>query len=242
MFILAGLGLNLKSISLEGIEACRKADKIYIENYTVELPYDIQEIEKTIGKKIIMLTRTIVENEKFIEEAKSKNIALLVYGSPLIATTHISLVLKCKKERIDYKIIHNASIFDAISETGLQFYKFGKTASMPKWEDNYKPDSFLKIIKDNKKIKAHTLLLVDIGLSFGNALKQLETALEKESKLKAKLKKLVVCSQLGNEKQKIYYDTIEELYEKEAYAPFCFIIPSELHFLEEEFLNVVSRE
>jgi len=240
-FYLIGLGLNLKGISLEAIETCKKADKIYIENYTAELPYNAEELEKIMGKRIISLTRMLVENEKFIEEAKEKNIVLLVYGSPLIATTHISLILKCKNQKIEHKIIHNASIFDAIAETGLQFYKFGKTASMPKWETNYKPESFIKIIKDNQKIKAHSLLLIDIGLSFGNALKQLETALEKESKLKAKIKKIIVCSQLGNEKQKIYYDSIENLYEKEVYAPFCFVILSELHFLEEEFLNVVIR-
>lgn len=236
-FNLIGLGLNLGSLSLEALNVLKKADKVYIENYTVELPYNAEELEKLINKRIILLTRTLVENEKFVEEAKDKEIVLLVYGSPLIATTHISLVLKCKKEKIPYKILHNASIFDAISETGLQFYKFGKTASMPKWENNYKPESFIEVIKDNKKIKAHTLLLVDIGLSFGDALKQLEEALNKESKLKTKLKKLIVCSQLGTENSRVYYDNIGNMYEKEVYAPFCFIIPSKLHFLEEEALE-----
>ena len=235
-FNLIGLGLNLGSLSLEALNEIKKADKIYIENYTVELPYNAEELEKLIGKRIILLTRTLVENEKFVEEAKEKEIALLVYGSPLIATTHISLILKCKKEAIEHRIIHNASIFDAISETGLQFYKFGKTASMPKWETNYKPESFIEIIKDNQKINAHSLLLIDIGLSFSQALKQFEEALG-NSKLKTKLKKLVVCSQLGTEKSKIYYDSVESLYEKEVYAPFCFIIPSKLHFLEEEVIS-----
>lgn len=236
MFYLIGLGLNGKSISLEGFEACRKADKIFIENYTVDLPYLLEDLTKIIGKNIYPLSRLMVENEKFVEEAEKKNIVLLVYGSPLVATTHISLILKCRKEEINYKVIENASIFDAVAETGLQIYKFGKTASMPRWQANYKPDSFIELVKFNLAIKAHTLILVDIGLDYSEALKQLQESCRK----KLKLEKVVVCSRLGSQEAKIYYDFLPELYGKEVLAPFCFIIPSKLHFLEEEALGEIS--
>lgn len=232
-FYLIGLGLDLNSISVEALSVLKKCKKIYIETYTVELPYSNEELEEIIGERIIPLTRTMVEMESFVSEAKNKDIALLVYGDPLAATTHISLILKCKKEEIDYRVLHNSSVFDSVAETGLQIYKFGKTASMPKWEKNYSPDSFIDIIKDNLKIKAHTLILVDIGLGFGDALKQLEEASEN----KLKLGKIIVCSKLGTQEGKIYYDELEELAGREVYAPFCFIIPSKLHFLEEEFLE-----
>jgi len=232
-FYLIGLGLDLESISLEALEVLKECRKIYLEAYTVELPYSHEEIEKTIGQKIIPMTRTMVEMESFVSEAKNKNIALLVYGSPLIATTHISLLMRCKKENINYRVLHNSSIFDAIAETGLQIYKFGKTASMPAWTEKYKPSSFIDIIKDNLKIKAHTLILVDIGLSFGDALKQLEEATSN----KLKLEKIVVCSRVGTEKSRIYYENLNDLAGMEVYAPFCFIIPSNLHFLEQEFLE-----
>jgi len=237
MFYLIGIGLNLESISLEALEALKSCEKIYMESYTVELPYKIEElhglIEEVLKKRIIHLTRIMVEGEKFLEEARDKNIALLVYGSPLTATTHISLILKCRKENIKYRVLHNASILDAISETGLQAYKFGKITSMPAWKDNYKPDSFIDIIKDNLKIKAHTLILVDIGLSYPEALRQLEEAASN----KLKLDKIIVCSQLGTEKSRIFYEKFQELAGREIYAPFCFIIPSSLHFLEEEALE-----
>jgi len=233
MFYLIGLGLNEKSISLEAIEILKTCRKIYLEEYTVEFPYLLDELQEIIGKRVIPLTRTMVEMENFVKEAKQENIALLIYGSPLTATTHISLLLRCRKEGINYKVLHNASIIDAISETGLQLYKFGKIASMPAWKDNYKPLSFVNIIKENQKIKAHTLLLVDIGLGFGNALKQLKEA----SSSKLKLDKMVVCSKLGTEKQKMFFESLEELAGKEVHAPFCFIIPSSLHFLEEEALK-----
>ncbi len=233
MFYLIGLGLNSRSLSLEALEACKKSSRIYLENYTVEFPYSFEELEQVIGKKLIPLTRTLVEGESFVEEAKKNNIALLVYGSPLAATTHSSLILKCKKEKIDFKILENSSIFDAVCETGLQIYKFGKTASLPKFQVNFKPSSFIDIIKDNKKISAHSLMLVDIGLSYPEALKQLQES----SKNKLKIEKMIVCSRLGTADSKIYYDDLDELYGKEVYPPFCFIIPSTLHFLEEEMLS-----
>ncbi|HLD37461.1 MAG TPA: diphthine synthase, partial [Candidatus Nanoarchaeia archaeon] len=149
MFYLIGLGLDVKSISIEGWEICGKCEKLYLESYTIELPYKTKELEKFLGKKVIGLDREQVEGEKFIDEAKTKDIALLAYGSPLAATTHISLLLKCKKENIPFKIFHNASILDAVAETGLQLYKFGKTASMPKWRGSYRPMSFIEIIKEN---------------------------------------------------------------------------------------------
>lgn len=237
MFYLIGLGLSLESISKEAIELCKKS-KIYLETYTVAFPYNIQKLEGIVGK-IVPLTRMLVEDEKFLEEAKDKDITLLVYGSPLMATTHISLLLKCKELGIDYQILQNGSIFDAVAETGLQFYKFGKTGSMPAWKENYKPDSFMEIIKDNQKIKAHSLLLIDIGLTYGEALKQFEEAMKNKN---FKTEKLIVCSKLGTRERKIFYDSVDELYGKEVHEPFCFIIPSNLHFLEEEAIQEFKNE
>jgi len=228
-FYLIGLGLNEKSLSLEALDVLKKSKEIYLENYTVEFPYEKEELEKTIGKKISELGREQVEGEDFLDKGKKEDIALLVYGSPLVATTHVSLLLKCKKDKIKYKIFQNASIFDAVAETGLQIYKFGKTASMPSWTENYKPKSFVEIIKDNKKIKAHTLILVDIGLDSKQALNQL-----KES---YKADKLIVCSKLGTDNKKIFYDKIENLMKKKIQEPISIIIPGNLHFKEKEMLK-----
>jgi len=237
-FYLIGLGLTEKGLSVEASEKLKKVDVVYLENYTVDFPYKKEELEKIIGKKIVELGREKVENEGFLLDAKKKNVALLVYGDVLMATTHMSLILKCKKEKIDYEVFHSASIFNAISETGLQMYKFGKTASMPAWnkEKEYKPASFIEIIKDNQKIKAHSLLLTDIALSFEKALEQLKEA-AKEKKLK--LNEIIACSRMGTKEQRIFYDSLENLEKrkKEIQLPFCFIIPSDLHFLEKESIE-----
>src|SRR5574343_531174 len=99
MLYLIGIGLNEKSISKEAFEIIKKSKKVYIEGYTVDFPYEFSELEAQIGKFEI-LGREDVESEKLIEESKKHDISLLVYGSPLFATTHITLLNDCKKAKV----------------------------------------------------------------------------------------------------------------------------------------------
>lgn len=234
MLYLIGLGLNEKSISLEGKEALAKCNKIYLESYTVDFPYTLEELEKSLGKKIEKLGRDKVESDKLVKESKKENVALLVYGCPLFATTHTTLLLDCKKEKVKTRVIYNASVFDAIAETGLQLYKFGKITSMPKWQKSFTPDSFLNIVKENQSINAHSLILTDIGLNLSEALTQLEIASKNKN---LKLDQVIIASSMGTDKAKIYYDSLEKLKSKKVSMPFCIILPAELHFLEKEYLE-----
>jgi len=231
MLYIIGLGLNEKGISKQGMLALEKCNKVYLENYTIDFPYKLEDLK--LGKKIIPISREDVESNKLIKEAKGRNIALLIYGSPLFATTHISLILDAEKQKIKTKIIYSASVFDAIAETGLQPYKFGKISSMPNPNQNPKSD-FLEYIQENQSIKAHSLILVDIGLSFEKALSYLEKAAKDKD---IKFDKIIVCSKIGTEDSQIYYDNIDNLKQKQIPQPFCFIIPGELHFLEKEAIE-----
>ncbi len=233
MLYLIGLGLNLDDLGKHALSVIKSCKKVYVEGYTVDFPYNLKDLEKRIGR-FELLNRDSAESDEIVLEAKDKDICFLVYGSPLTATTHISLILTAKKEQIPYKILHNASIFDAAAESGLQIYKFGKTASMPDWEDKGVSFGFMEIYEENKRIKAHTLILVDIGLSFKDALSQLKKAAKEKY---IKLDKLIICSKMGTEKNRVLYKNIEELDEEKIFPPFCFILPSQLHFLEKEFLD-----
>lgn len=222
---LIGLGLNERGISLHGKKILKNCKKIYLENYTVDFPYTKKELEKQLKIKVIEADRDFVESEEIVDEAKSSDVALLVYGSPLSATTHISLINRCKKDKIKYKILHSGSVFDAVAETGLQLYKFGKTASLPKWQKSFEPTSFIDIIKDNQKIGAHTLLLCDIGLSFEEARNQLK-------KTGFDFGKVIVCSRLGV-RSKIYYDTLEKIDSSKVKVPYCIVIVGKIGHDEE---------
>jgi len=250
MLYLIGLGLNEKSLSAEALYAVKKCYRVYLENYTVNFPYSIEMLEKIIGKKIISLERKEVESDKLVKEAIKEDVALLIYGSPLFATTHLSLLLDAKKIGVKTKVVYNASVFDAIASCGLELYKFGKITSMPKLiVGKFEPDSFMDIVKENQSINAHSLILCDIGLEFKDAIDELEKSATNK---KINLDKIIVCSQLGTFKQTIIYDNIEKLKSKnedgknkigkgKIEMPFCIIIPAVLHFIEKEALEKFSE-
>jgi diphthamide biosynthesis methyltransferase len=74
-FYLIGTGMNRKSISADALETLKSCDKVYLENYTVNFPYPISELEELFEVKIIELARGAVEDESILEEAKNSNVA-----------------------------------------------------------------------------------------------------------------------------------------------------------------------
>jgi len=235
MLYIIGLGLNVDGISSYGLETVKKCKRVYLENYTVDFPYSEGELKEVLGKKVILADREFVESLRIVDEAVKMDVALLVYGSPLTSTTHISIIEEAKKSGVRYKVIYNASILDAVAETGLQIYKFGKIASMPAWKESYEPDSFMEIVKENQSINAHSLILIDIGLEFKDSLDQLKKSADKH---KVKLKKIVLCQSLATKHRKIIYRTIKELETfSKVRKPYCIIIPSKLHFVESDVLK-----
>jgi diphthine synthase len=235
MLYLIGLGLNERSISKEALEIIPRCKRVYLESYTVDFPYTEQALVDEIGKKVISADRKKVESLEIVDEAKKMDVALLIYGSPLAATTHITLIQEAIASGIKYRVIQNASVLDAVAETGLQLYKFGKITSMPYWKQSYEPDSFMEVIKENQSIKAHSLILIDINMNITKAIAQLEKSAKAHD---VKLGKLIICQCLGTKRQKILYRDIDEIREfSGVQKPYCIIIPGELHFVEKEFLK-----
>ncbi len=229
-FYLIGLGLDKNSISADAVEILKKCDKIYLENYTVKFPYLLKELNIDFEP----VNREMVESEKILANAEDKNVALLVYGDALSATTHTQLVLSCKKQGIECKVFHNASILTAVAETGLSLYKFGKVASLPDWKEHKnKPKSFMDYLGENEKIGAHTLILADIGLEYDRAIEQL-----KESGFDMK-EKIVILSHAGLNSQKIFYETPEKI--KKVHEPYCIIVPGKMSEYEESALKELKN-
>lgn len=162
-----GLGLwDEMDITLRGLEAVKSADVVYAEFYTSRLSTSVERIEKVTGKKISVLERKHLEEEsrKLIEEAKTKNVVVLVAGDPMIATTHSSIMVDAKRMGVDVSVIHNASIVSAIAGiTGLHIYRFGKIATISYPYGDVIPRTPLDVIKQNHSINAHTLLLLDLN-------------------------------------------------------------------------------
>jgi len=239
MLALVGLGINIDP-TIEGIETAKRCDEIFLEKYTSPLPVGIQgKLKKLIKKEIALLDREGVESDFLIDRAKNKNVCLLVVGDPLVATTHISLLAECRKRKIETKIVHNSSILTAVARTGLQLYKFGRTVTIAKWSENYKPTSPLLLIEKNLSIGLHTLALLDVQpepMDAREAIKQLFDMERIEGK--KIVKDVVVLSRLGFEDEKITYGDAEKLLERDlGKPPFSIVIPATLHPAEEEYLK-----
>ena len=230
-FYLIGLGLTEEHISVKAIKAIKKCKTVYLEQYTSR-GINLKNLEKIINKKIEIVDRKFVESASFLKQAKTKNIALLIIGGVFSATTHIDLFQQSKKAKIKTEIIDNLSILTAIGVTGLSLYKFGATASIP--FQNVK--SFYDIYKKNKKIGLHTLFLLDLK----QETMTIHEALEKLISLGLdKNEKIVACSGLAQKQQQIKYSTVKKLLKfKFKKQPSCIIIPGNLHFMEEEVLDL----
>jgi diphthine synthase len=267
MLHLIGIGAKKEHITQEMLNVIKNSSEVILEYYTSFYENSFEELELMFGKKVTIADRKFIEIEiekKIFEEAKKSDIALLVLGDPLIATTHTDLLLRAKILDIPTKIYHNVSIANAITETGLQFYKFGKITSIPFHNEKFMPRTPFLTFFDNHKMGAHTLFLLDLNPSndiaykgkekFLTASKALRFLLEipqlmvKEEELEEKDSQLidetshaVVCSRLGFSNQKIVYGTIADLIDEdmaEAFdAPVCIVIPGDLHEIEEEYLK-----
>ena len=121
------------------------------------------------------------ESDEILRNADTEDVSLLVVGDPYgyafahsdfgpqstkpsssSATTHTDIVLRARSLNIPTRIIHNASIMNAIGACGLQLYNFGQTVSLVFFTETWKPDSFYDRIKENADLGMHTLVLLDI--------------------------------------------------------------------------------
>ncbi len=239
MFYLIGLGMSNGDLTLKGLDKLKRSDLVCAEFYTNLNMYNLKELEKKISKKIKILNRDSIENLMFLQEAANKNIALLVSGDPLTATTHFEMLAECKSKNIDFEIIHSCSIFTIIAETGLSLYKFGRTTTLPKKYQKYSyPESPYEIIKFNLENKMHSLVLLDIGLSAKEALEILE---QLDHKKILQRKKLMILCKLGSPNQTIIYDSFENL-KKSVLGdlPHSLIIPGRLDDKEQEYLSLID--
>mmetsp|Transcript_77314 Transcript_77314/g.202894 ORF Transcript_77314/g.202894 Transcript_77314/m.202894 type:complete len:279 (+) Transcript_77314:85-921(+) len=263
---LVGLGLgDADDISVKGLKAVQKCSKVYLEEYTSILPgmdraslaaaYEVPEI--------VEADRELVESgcEEMIELAKTEDVAFLVVGDALCATTHSDLWLRARKLGVEVKVVHNASVMNAIAACGLQLYRFGETVSVCFWSDDWRPASFYDKIVANRKGGLHTLCLLDIKVKEQNvenlmrgrkiyepprfmtvqqALEQL-MEIEKEQKggIAASTSEVVGVARLGREDQVIAFGSPAAVAAADLGGPLhsLVICAEELHELEREFLE-----
>jgi len=244
-FYLIGIGLNdEKDITVKGLGIIKKCSLVYFENYTSTLNVKIKDLEKLYDKRIIEADRKLIEESymEILNAAEDKNVALLVIGDAMAATTHIDLMIEAKKRGIKTVVINNASIITAVGIVGLQLYKYGKITSIPFHEST----TFFDVLKFNLKNGLHTLFILDLDpgenkyLTIKDAVNKILNLNKKESKKVINEKTLFIgCARLGSENPQIKVGTASELLKIDfGRPPYCLIVPGKLHFMEKEALEM----
>ena len=134
MLWFVGLGISgSKSIPIEAIDVIKKADIVYLEQFTSPISKsDFTKIKKIVTGEFKPAKRWLVEDgNEILQNAKKKKVVLLSYGDPYIATTHIELRTRAIEEKIKTHSIHaSSSLTSMIGECGLHFYKVGRIATI----------------------------------------------------------------------------------------------------------------
>lgn len=247
-----GLGLyDEKDISLKALDVIKQADYVYAEFYTSFLSgATIETIEKVYKKNIIVLNREETESDSVIlQKAKKYNVAFLVGGDALTATTHVDLRIRAIKLGIQTRVIHGSSVVTAVPGLlGLQQYKFGRITTLVTPERNYFPLSPYDLIKENKKQGLHSLVLLDIKaeknqcMTADQALDVLwKMEQEKQENLFSTQDIVCVVARAGSMNPIVKANTFEQL-EKQQFGPplHSIVIPGNLHFMEIEALQYLA--
>lgn len=231
MIHLIGLGLDDGEVTEKGIDAIRSADKVFAEFYTNTETIDLEELEEETGKQIRKLSREEVEREDtIIEEAGNSDVAFLVSGDALTATTHYDIKHRAEEKGIETEVVHAPSIFTSIAETGLNVYKFGRTVTLP---EEGKPESVIKYIEKNDSIGLHSLVLLDINLEADEAAEKILDMKPEFSEREA-----VVLERANLESQEISRMELEKAADSGfGEPPHCLILPGEKSHKEEEFVD-----
>ncbi|MDQ4073964.1 MAG: diphthine synthase [Thermoproteota archaeon] len=262
MLYLIGTGVNeYDSLSLDSISVLQKSDFIFIERFTGYLSnsfinqiYSILSSFPGTGEKspeLKIVNRWFVEDGRdILQKSRDNNVSILIYGDPLIATTYIELLVRAKKQSVNYKIIHSSSgISTLIGESGLHPYKFGKMVTM--MSDPMSSITVYNTIYGNICLGLHTLILTEYRYDdkknhhndknneafFLSPIKAIELLLDRESEFKllnlSKESFIIIASKVGTDRSQIKSGKIKSFLKSEfENGHTSIIVPGSLHFTE----------
>ena len=250
MFYLVGIGLKPRHLTLEAKEIIANCSEVYLETYTsVYGEGKIVELSGILRKKLVLLDRNEVEEKfgKVLKSAKKKDVALLVFGNALSATTHVQILLDAKKAGVKYRVLPGISIVNFLGNTGLSEYKFGRTTTIVLPEKDYEPESFYDVIVENKRMGLHTLCLLDIK-GTGERLMEISEGLEILEKIEAHRNKSVLknstivgIANAGSKNEKIVAGKIGKVKNAKLGTPASLIVCGELSDKESEALKKLGK-
>ena len=283
MLWLVGMGISgAESIPMGGATALRGADVIYAEQFTSPTPRTVSP-DNTDGltalardiaggggddgggsssrsrAEIRDAKRWMVEDgAQILKEAESRNVVLLSYGDPLVATTHAELLCRAARQGIDTRVIHASSApSSVVGQCGLHHYKMGRMATVMR-DPKSMTTPYYTIYK-NLIERCHTMLLLeydregteldgpgDFFLEPADALRMLLNAEEGQQRgVVYGDTYAIVASRVGfgDRQQRIVAGKVSSLVAREGFGspPHSVIIPGRLHFTEADALATLAE-
>ena len=245
MLTFVGLGLyDERSITIEGRDALRKAERVFAEFYTSKLVgTTVEKLEAFHGIDIEVRDRAGVEQhpEPILDAAVEANTVFLVAGDPMVSTTHTDLRLRAHERDIDTHIVHGTTAQAAASSlTGLQNYRFGKATTIPfAYGGGDVPESVLKTIRENRERGLHTLCYLDIKAAEDRYMTASTAAERLAPELGDAL--AVVVARAGSPDPVVVADSLIALAEQGFGDPLhLLVVPGDLHHVEREALSALA--
>ncbi|ELZ48567.1 diphthine synthase [Halorubrum californiense DSM 19288] len=252
MLTFIGLGLyDERSVTVEGREALREADRVFAEFYTSRLVgADVADLEAHHGVDVEVRDRDGVERdpEPILDAAASGDAAFLTAGDTMISTTHTDLRLRAEERGIDTRVIHGVTAQSAASSlTGLQNYRFGKATTLPfpyAHGGDDVPASVVETIEANRERGLHTVVYLDIKVGTGPSGRDPDHEEYMTADVAAGLlaaewadELAVVVARAGSPDAVVAADRLSALADREFGDPLHLIaIPGDLHHVEADAL------
>ncbi|PHQ47692.1 diphthine synthase [Halorubrum sp. C3] len=252
MLTFIGLGLyDERSVTVEGREALREADRVFAEFYTSRLVgADVADLEASHDVDIEVRDRAGVERdpEPILEAAASGDAAFLTAGDTMISTTHTDLRLRAEERGIETRVVHGVTAQSAASSlTGLQNYRFGKATTLPfpyAHGGDDVPASVVETIEANRERGLHTVVYLDIKVGTGPSGPDPDHEEYMTADVAAGLladnwgdELAVVVARAGSPDAVVAADRLSVLAEREFGDPLhLLVIPGDLHHVEADAL------
>jgi len=116
MLTFIGIGIyGISGLSQKAAAILANCDLIYVERFTSSISNDdLQNLTSLFSssnnKQVIPVKRWFVEDgREILQEAKDRNVALLSYGDPMIATTFMELRLRAIDRNVKVEVVYGAS-------------------------------------------------------------------------------------------------------------------------------------
>jgi diphthine synthase len=247
MLTFVGLGLyDERSITVEGREAVREADRVFAEFYTSHLVgATVEDLEAYHDVTVEVRDREGVERnpDPILDAAADGDAVFLTAGDTMISTTHVDLRLRAHERGIETRLVHGVTAQSAASSlTGLQNYRFGKAVTLPfpyahGGEDV--PQSVVESIEANRERGLHTLVYLDIK----DERSEYMTGDVAAEMLAAGWQDVlgVVVGRAGSPDPVVAADRLSALAEREFGDPLhMLVVPGDLHHVEADALRELA--